>query len=69
MVLILNVSEDFKYLGLMGTKVAILGVAFSAFLGFLFGAKGILIGFCLGEFMHFINTRKRINTSGIFSGN
>lgn len=66
---ILNVSEDFKYLGLMGTKVAILGVAFSAFLGFLFGAKGILIGFCLGEFMHFINTRKRINTSGIFSGN
>lgn len=57
---ILIVSEDFKYMALMGVKVSILGVLLSMLLGFYFGAIGIIIGFVLGELLHVFNTQTRI---------
>jgi len=63
---ILNVSEDFKFLAVMGIKVAIFGVLSSLVLGVYFGSMGILIGFCLGELVHLYNTNKRIISSEVF---
>lgn len=63
---ILNVSEDFKYLAVMGIKVATLGVMASSILAVYFGPVGILIGFCLGELVHLYNTNKRIISNEVF---
>ena len=66
---VLNVSENFQYLALMGVKVAIFGVITSSILGVYFGAVGILIGFCLGELIHLYNTNKRIVTGKVLYEN
>ena len=60
---ILIVSEDFKYMALMGIKVSLLGVLLSTLLGFYFGAIGIVIGFVLGELLHVFNTQVRIKNT------
>ena len=60
---LLVVSEDFKYLALMGIKVSLLGVLLSTLLGFYFGALGIVIGFVLGELLHVFNTQIRIKNT------
>jgi len=66
---ILIVSENFKYLGIMGVKVAVFGISISALLGFYYGATGILVGFCIGEFTHLYCTNKHILQSKILNEN
>ncbi|MDC9511377.1 hypothetical protein [Pseudoalteromonas sp. Angola-4] len=60
---ILIVSEDFKYMALMGVEVSFLGVLLSTLLGFYFEAIGIVIGFVLGELLHVFNTQVRIKNT------
>ena len=62
---ILIVSEDFKYMAIMGIKVSLAGVFISILLGLYVGAIGIVAGFIIGELLHVHNTQIRIKKHGV----
>ncbi len=66
---ILNVAEEFKYLAVMGVIVSTLGVAASTILGTYYGAIGIIVGYLIGELLHFCCSQYKIISKRLFYAN